>query len=151
MYARPKENALHMPICLYLLIARSISIDRETNNVSIFEMMEGVTAQGFPVMLPDFALLAVLRHKPAESRTCNLTLKVTFDGALLNRQQFLVNFEHGSRFRLTVRFAGLGLPNAGTLKFELEELGAETEVIVEGPPQALGTSPPGFRPLIPSM
>ena len=138
-----------MPRTIFSLASRSFSTDRDTGQLSIFEVLEGISALAFPVVLPEVAFTTLLEKATGEPDSRRMSFVVAIGGQELARMSFDVNFAHGNRFRMSIRVNGLVVPSAGPLSFFVDGQQDVYVIPVEGPsPDATS---PGFRPLIPGM
>jgi hypothetical protein len=121
-------------------VAEGVSIDRETNLVSAFGLMESVQAAAFPVMLQKVVLLCIWERSPADPPEFRYELALTLNGRELERRSIDTGFGNALRTRTTIRFEGLTLAEPGNLVFRLavrEHGVAEWGMTATAAPQAV--------------
>lgn len=103
----------------YFLIAESVSIDRRTNRVSIFNVFDDVSPSEFPYIIPE--MVAIIGwNLPAEERETDfqVRLEVTTPGE--DVKEFTLNFRGESRrHRTTLWLRGLELTEPGEVVFQV--------------------------------
>ncbi len=108
---------------LLFTCAGSFSVDQQSNAVSVFNIVERIVAPAFPCGLPDVTLVAMVRR---DDRGPDLALRLvaTLGEHTLIDTPFEMKFpapfsEDGRLARGFGRLAGLPVPGAGTLSFQL--------------------------------
>lgn len=103
-----------------MLCAKGVVIDRNTNNVSIFEILDQMGAPSFPLTVPEVTIYNLLERKESEPNQTNCELKMSIDGMELpSIPDISVDFAGSRRNRLTLHLQGLNIPKPGTFKFSL--------------------------------
>lgn len=102
-------------------ISESIAVDNKTNRVSLFEILEEITVQGFPTFLPQCVSFALF-NKQGESEDKDMQAELIVTGPDGNSfPPFTANFNfRNPRHRVIQRFEGLPLNGPGELHFELK-------------------------------
>jgi hypothetical protein len=118
-----------MPKLEYFLVCESVSTDRETNRVSLFNIIEEVqlsAAPGSGYIIAQFVAVACWNRMPAdEGKDYQATLRIHSPGE--ESIDFPLNFQmERPRHRLTFRFQGLPAVRPGDLRFELLVNGQHT-------------------------
>lgn len=104
-----------MPSALLCLIAKGVIRDADTNNLSVFNILEQVGAQGFPLLIQEAAVLAVWRRAQDEGQ------QFAFDFALRNNDRVIiarridVNFAGAELNRTIIRLGGILAQEPGVL------------------------------------
>ena len=108
-----------MPELEYFVVAESVSIDQDTNRVSLFNVLETIESD-LPHQIAQFTAVAVwLSQQVEEGRDCQAMLKVRVPGEDKDRE-FPVNFTVISlRNRTIIQVEGLTVPQHGDVKFSL--------------------------------
>ncbi len=75
-----------------VLCARGVSIDRESGAMTIFQIIDGMQATGFPVLLQDFSVVVILERNPDELPQVPLLLQILRDEDLLLNEQMTIDF-----------------------------------------------------------
>ena len=116
-----------MPKLEYFLVAESIAIDRMTNHVSVFNIVEElrIPATGdaqIVAMQPSMVALALLRTEPGDEQIdWQALLTITSPGGKTTPATLNFKIKPGDkRHRLFVRLTGYPLESPGDLKFDLQ-------------------------------
>ena len=108
-----------MPALEYFLVAESVSVDQTTNQVSIFNILDGLEAANFPVVIPQLAAICAWNVSPQEiGHEFKATLRVRTPGQPErdHPMNFLATHRHQ---RMIARLIGLPIAQAGELVFEV--------------------------------
>lgn len=101
------------------ILSESVSLDRDTNRISYFHIVEQVNASEFPTALMQCVATATWSSETGDhERDFQMVLRVTPPGS--EPQEFPLNFrfEEGKvRHRLIYRLSPIPLPAAGELRF----------------------------------
>ena len=106
-------------IVVLFTVADGAVIDQQTNRLSIFNVLEEMSAPGFPAMHSQLSIIAVLQKGPNEKEDPKLNIRISLDRSELVDFPITLSFEGVERSRFVGSIAGLLLPSAGTLKFDL--------------------------------
>jgi hypothetical protein len=135
-------------------VAENISLDRETNEISAFTIMEGVAAAQFPVFLRRLTFLAVIDVEDGDAREFPARFTLTLHGKDLVTQDLRISFLDQKRARCIVRLQGAVVPEPGVLTFRLTtgtavlaEYGVDFELLT--PDQILAMAVPAAPVVIP--
>jgi len=135
--------------CQIILLAQGVVRDAETNNVSIFNILEEVKAKSFPVFIPEVACFAYLVNDAEAPGVVENELVVTLGDDELLRTPVTSDFQGKHRNRLTVKIGGLPLPHPGVLRVTLtnpdgDELGHYEMIVgrLGGPEVKTESQPP---------
>lgn len=114
-------------------------VDRQTNNLSIINVIDQITALSYPVGLNRISLVFVMQRDEADPVRSNVDFLVRHNDADLARFTLLMDFEAGLVTRVLPTIQGFVIPSAGVLRFSLHLNGAELATVsvnaVQGPPQ----------------
>jgi hypothetical protein len=102
---------------LLVLAAENISIDQSTRRMSIFNLLEELSAAGFPGMLPSVAVLVLLERVGIEPEKVPLRISATLNNDTLFDLPFDADFQGKLRTRGIINLQGIVLPAAGMLTF----------------------------------
>lgn len=102
-----------------LLCADGIVRDAESNNISIFNIIEELSSRGFPTFRPNFSCFSSLERATEDSQEYDLQLKVFNNSVELATINAHVNFQDKMRNRLIIGIQGLVIPDPGILKIIL--------------------------------
>jgi len=106
--------------CLFLLAAEGSSIDQNSHNLSIFNIIEEVQSQGFPLIMQKIALVALFSRDSGDADTIKVALRVRLNDTLaFENTDLAVNYQGAPRTRLSITLQGLVVKGPGNLVFEL--------------------------------
>jgi len=132
-----------------MLCALGVVRDTETNNISVFNILEQVTPGAFPAVVPESRVLVMLEKEGEEPEGVEgkLTVKMDEDAEPIQAVQFRIDFQGKRSFRAIIFLRNLPILHAGHLHF-LFSIGTEEKgrysVLVKAPtPPAIeaGTIP----------
>jgi hypothetical protein len=98
-----------------LLCAQGVVRDADSNNVSIFNVLESLHSVGFPLFMQQMDILALLERTPEESSQHDMRFRVAVEETELVSAHLAIDFEDKPRNRAMVHVQGLVVPNPGTL------------------------------------
>ena len=111
-----------MPKLEYFLVAESVSVDRDTNRVSLFNIVEEVSGS-LPARIPALVVVSSWNVLPEDrKREFQVTLRISLPGGveLPKSEDFAVNFTaQRSRQRILQFVKELPLEQPGDLKLEV--------------------------------
>jgi hypothetical protein len=103
-----------------VLCANQILRDADTENVAIIGLYDGIASPGFPLLIQNFAALAVLERDPAvDAADVNGTFELRLGDTVLIHQDIQGNFRDKARTRLILRVDGLVIPAPGLLRVDV--------------------------------
>lgn len=113
-----------MPSLEFFVVAESVAVDQNTNRLSVFNIVEEISAPRFPAVHPSLvAVTCLLLDQESEvGLDFQLNLKLSLasvGGKIEDLGSFASNFTAQSvRHRILQEFRGLKLPTAGMLRVE---------------------------------
>jgi hypothetical protein len=110
---------------LLCVASEGISVDRKTGSVSVFSVLEQITAQGFPVLFQRLALFVLWEKDADDPARVAGRLVIDVMGQELFAQAVEINFQDKLRNRYVVRMNGLILPRPGLLRFAVRLEGGD--------------------------
>lgn len=129
-----------------ILAADGVVVDKQTNNVTLYSIVEMLTAGSFPFFKPSMFLFFGFRRSTDDPQSFNWQLEI------LNNEDILLTEEQNSDFgdrlgnRTIVRFDGFVVPAPGWLKIRMMRQGEmmgeyDIEVVAVTPPKLEITTP----------
>ena len=118
------------------LIAEGVVRDAETNNVSVFNILERVTGAGFPLLLQKLTAFAFWEREAEEPSDWTGRIVLTLDDEELMTQPWEANFGENLNNRSIITIQGMVLPRPGLLTIRFQPEGAQEvaySVRVRGP------------------
>jgi hypothetical protein len=101
------------------LCAAGVSVDRFSNRLSVFNVMEQIPSPGFPAWVPELTFVVVLRKENDENARFQTRCQVQLGDAMIVDNPAFVDFEGTNNARLVLNFQGLPVPSPGNLTFRL--------------------------------
>lgn len=124
-----------------VICAEGIIRDAQTNTISVFNMLEDVSAPGFPLFIQKFNAFFLLERTNDEPQQINCIFRIENNGNSLMEMPVRSDFQNKLKNRLIININGLAIPNPGILRatlFHNERVLGNYEVAVNriGNPQA---------------
>ena len=119
--------------------------DRETNNLSLINLLETVSAPTFPILMSPVAFVATWERSPEEPSKHDGDFVVSLDGKELHALRINVDFQTALRNRTVVIINGLFITIPGELRFSAvlnHSIKAEYSVFVSTEPKVSSSSAP---------
>jgi hypothetical protein len=101
------------------IAARSIVVDKFTNHLHIFNVLDSVQVPNYPLLLSELSFLTILRREnndPSE-QTCDV--KIYVGNEVVAAAQLLVKFENFLVSRQILNFQQFVITSPGNLKYEM--------------------------------
>jgi hypothetical protein len=98
-----------------MLCSERVVIDKETNNTSIFNILENMHSAGFPLFVQKFDFFALLQRLENDPQRIDLNLKIYNNDNLLLDHRMSADFQEKLRNRVTIHINGIAVPNPGIL------------------------------------
>lgn len=139
------ERSLEM-VVQFAAIAQAVSVDRFTNRLSVFNLLDSVESLRFPILIPELTYLAVLRKQPGDPVQFKTALAIFVGNLAVANAEIQVDFGTGPNTRIIINFQNVPVTKVENLRLELglPNQGAHTleiPVAQSGP----GTSPLPFQ------
>jgi hypothetical protein len=113
----------------FALCAQTASIDRTTNRVSIFNVIDHLPVSSFPINVPAVTFVSVIESDKDGDSNVKGILEITANKSLVARVDVPINFTTNRLARVVINFQGIPVREAGPLTFRLTiptEVTAET-------------------------
>jgi len=127
------------------LCAEGAVFDQQTNNLSIFNIIEQAQGVAFPLLLSRLAVIATLARERTDGEPENGIVRVSLNDKEIHRWDCPLSFQNKLRTRTILRVGGLMIPSPGDLRFRLFFNGrsrAEYVIPITGSKQPTVTSRP---------
>jgi hypothetical protein len=110
----------------YFIASESISVDTDTNRLSILNVLEEIGATEFPIRIRELVAIAGWLVDPDDiGKEFQGVLRLSMPGSEAREFPFNISLEDGMRrYRLNLRFLGIEVLQTGEARLELL-LGAE--------------------------
>lgn len=113
---------INTKICI---VAEGVIRDVQTNSISIYNILEGLTAQGFPLFIQKITFFTLWEKEQNDPEQYNTTFTIELDEEPLMSQSIDIDFQGRLRNRSMVSINGLVVPKPGNLLFSMK--------LVDGP------------------
>jgi hypothetical protein len=111
--------------------------DAETNSMSVFNILENVTAVGMPVLIQNMAFFVLWQREEADERRVGGTFTAAIGDLELTQTHVDLDFGANIRNRTLVNLNGLVIPRPGALRFRIvltNDVEASYTVDIAAPP-----------------
>src|ERR1700722_1791942 len=104
----------------FALCAQTASVDRSSNRLSIFNVIDHYPASILPVVIPALTFVAVIDSDQVESTNIRGVLEIIAKQLQIGRVELPITFVNGGRLaRVIVNFQGIPIREAGPVNFLL--------------------------------
>jgi hypothetical protein len=98
-----------------ILCADYAMLDSQTNGVSVINILEDITPEGFPLFLPRLTILSILEKDPEDPDTVATRLVVRLNEQQIFTAETPIEFQGKKRNRHITVLGGVPIPNPGPL------------------------------------
>jgi len=126
-------------------VAESISVDRFTSKLSIFNLIDEINTTSFPLVLPSVTMFAIIEKNTDEPNETKVKTKVVIGDSTVAESVMPLDFQGGQHMRSIQFISGLAILGPAVLKFSMEHSGitiAVWEVKVSQPGAAIEQAAP---------
>jgi hypothetical protein len=109
----------------FAVLAQAASIDRFTNRLSLFNIIEGIQSPRFPLLLPECTIALMLRRADNDPNEFDATVAIDAGGNRVGQSVFRVDFDHKPYVRLISNFQNLPILGPGELQITITIPNAE--------------------------
>ena len=135
-----------MSECKLAVCAERVILDASEGNVTLVNILQDISAAGFPLFIQHIAFAFFLRRDPGDPNSFDAQFELRLAGNELHAFPVTVNFEDKPLTRAMVRLNGFVIPGPGSLvarmRHETIHGSAEWELVVRqsaGPEVAAST------------
>jgi len=130
--------------CPIFLCAEGVSRDSETGSLTIYNVLEDIQAEGFPILIQRVAVLAMLKRDASDPGHPSGELVLKLGETVLQRAPVSSNFQEKLKLRQIIKVNGLVVPSPGifSVSFILEgrQLGEFTFTFTSRSPATVQTT-----------
>ena len=101
------------------LAAEGVIRDAETNTISVFNILERITATGFPLFIQRLTFFALWERALEDPERTMGHFRAELGGRDLHTIDLPIDFQGRLLNRTTIRIAGLVVPQPGSLRFSI--------------------------------
>jgi hypothetical protein len=118
----------------FAILAQSVSVDRFTNRLSIFNVLDQIASPHFPVFLPELCFVVMLQRTANEPNTFDTVIRISNGEAVIGQANMHVDFQGQLVNRSVSNFQGLPIFNPGEIQVNFnfpngESVGARLPVL----------------------
>jgi len=103
----------------FALCAQTASIDRSTNRLSIFNVVDHFPASALPIVIPAITFVSVIESDRDEGKNVKGVLEITASKEFVARFELPINFVNGRLARVVLNFQGIPIRQSGPVTFRL--------------------------------
>ena len=124
------------------LCVESAVIDKTTNRLSLFHVLEQINAASFPVPCPKFSVVTVVSRNLNEPNKEELEVRLSLNRKHIVSMPISIDFQKGKLSRFIGELQGLVLPGPGILRASLRHNNRtvntwDIEILATGKPPEL--------------
>lgn len=99
---------------LLLAVAERAIRDADTDRMSLVDIVDSVSSESFPYLLPEFSLLTVYHKEPADAESETVVISIANGEEEITSQEQEVGFGGRIGNRTVIRVGGVVLSKPGT-------------------------------------
>jgi hypothetical protein len=103
----------------FALCAQTASIDRSSNRLSIFNVIDHFPASALPIVIPAITFVSIIESDKDESSNVKGILEISASKILVAKLELPITFVNGRLARVVVNFQGVPVREAGPVTFRL--------------------------------
>ena len=104
----------------FALCAQSASVDRSSNRLSIFNVIDHFPASVLPITIPAITFVSIIESDKDESTNVKGVLEIITNNALVARFELPITFANGRLARVVANFQGIPIRTSGPVTFRLK-------------------------------
>jgi len=97
----------------FALCAQTASIDRASNRLSIFNVIDHLPTSSLPIVIPAISFVSIIESDKDESTNVKGILEILVSRASVARLELPISFVNGRLARVVVNFQGIPVREAG--------------------------------------
>lgn len=134
----------------FALCAQAVTVDRTSNRLSIFNVIDLLPVSNFPHFIPGIAFACLIENEESD-RSVKGFFQIISNDVLVGAAEVPINFTENRLARIVLNFQGISVPKPGPLSFRMtlpDGTVAETgfRVISVAPKEAIQVVPPTVQP-----
>lgn len=100
-----------------ILLAEDVVRDTVTNTVSVFKLIEQITAEGYPINIPKAWLYILVDRQESDNSEQKLNIKFSHNKRLIEQATVNISFKGQNAARVMVNLGALEFPEPGDAQF----------------------------------
>jgi hypothetical protein len=109
-----------------LLCAEGVSIDKRSNNATIFNIIEQLNFKHLPVVYPKMMIFSLFERDDGDPETWDGKLSICIGGIEVANTTLNINFQGKKRTRNILTFGGLPITQPGEMEISIYAKGKKT-------------------------
>jgi hypothetical protein len=109
-----------------LICCESIIRDAETGQITAYNVLDDITAVGFPILIPKFSIYFFSHREPDEPESLEVKLSIICNGKPLFNQQFKANFKSKLKNKSIILIKGIVVGEPSSLVVKVETLDSQS-------------------------
>ena len=101
-----------------IICCESVIRDIETNNITLVNLIEGISVEALPLLIPKFSIFVSSSNEEI-NKIFDVDLEVKNNEIIIHRGSIKINFETNNNSRNIIRFNSLFIPTAGKLHISI--------------------------------
>lgn len=99
------------------ICAQGVAVDQLSNRLSLFNILETIQAQSFPVVLPELVFVVLLRREPEEPSQFDTEVQVLLGDLNIGKLSAQVDFKNSLTSRHIINFQPFLVQGPGEMRF----------------------------------
>lgn len=99
------------------ICAQSFAVDRVTNRLSLFNVLDAIQSQNFPVLIPEFVVVVLLTRELADPAQFDSEATFSLDDQVIARVPGQVGFQESVTSRHVIGLQSFPIAHPGQLQF----------------------------------
>ncbi len=137
----------------FALCAQTVSVDRVSNRISIFNVVDHIATPALPIIVPTITFVAIVESEREESVSYKGSFEVRTNDNVRFRSEVPVNFVNGQLARVVIAMNGVRIQEYGTLSFRFtipDKATAEVQLPVVNVAQKVPAAPTATTTVAPT-
>lgn len=104
----------------FVACAQAVAVDKFTNLVSVFYVLDALRPLAFPTWIPGLSFVAIVHRDDGDENTVEGHLVVRSGQHEVARSPVRIDFQDSLGFQMVINLQGVNVPTAGDLEFHLD-------------------------------
>ena len=100
-----------------MLCAKGVIRDTDTNNITVYSIIENINAIEFPVIFPEITILNIFEKSTSDEDLAEEKLILKQGKQILFEKKFKINFQKKKRLRMIIYLQNIAIQRPGVLNF----------------------------------
>jgi hypothetical protein len=109
-----------------MVVAKGAIVDKDSSALTLFSTISGFRAEGFPLLMPQLAIGALLRRpKKSKATKYPLGLTITHNNDVVASSKIEIDFQDKFNNHVAITMQGMVIPSPGRIAFTLSTKGKQ--------------------------